>query len=1491
MKRMHNFIYIIIVVATFLGMVPLASAQTAGEISATTCKTGVDTDDINAPTSIRSIETYFHQSVEADQSCKTQITLQHNIDLRRGLVFEAPTSGTLVIDGNGKTLKAHSIPESDVCVLTIQGNADFVEIRNLKIEGNGTTPLDGICIFSSKNQLLNVEVRRMGRRGIVLVGSGNLVGASLNGARKPSIVAENVGPGIYVTQTFEVSSNKIDADTVLVQNGKGMVTTTTEAQTTSTVVGQHPLPIPQLVPLEPYEIGQQIYVVGDQTRYEIKYKKSTTGEVSISNSFLRLKSGQKGVSSTTVLLILDAQEVAGSATNLSQALLGVITPLDESALQTSFPGIPNGKRIGSINTNTGQIKTIPGKGGVKFSGSQIYLLVYPQSQSVASSTGKIDLSVSGTGTRKYCFASNKRDLTCEEDGPDTDGDFDDGGIFDDDGDGTGGIDTDGDGEPDAVLNPIDKGPKLVSLIKQEECEQVQQGGQSQYSEEDDIDGDGIASALEDSDTPDCEKQGNETIPYLYDSDFDGLGDGEEDADHNGYVNCKIVSRDSETKIPKVDEEGTTLVPLFRGTTTVGSEVQECTDDVADCVLNEEFFLNNRIPVSDSLGLKIGYGNWEGIPKYVMGTDAAGNKIKKLATIDASKDFVVCSETDPRKHDSDGDGLTDGEEARKRFVDFSEPAYLYDVETRELYKPNNEKVKCDDLLESGTAFKALRSFVARKWDENARKLVWTNCRVGNPVAEGGTTDFDQETDVEWGETNPRLADSDFDGQTDPNDACPNTGDDTCEAECGRGWKSWQINHIAGIRLGLDADENKRKEMYNQTFNDLTLLIQRTDVAAKDELQTLLSKVPNPMQFGNTDNDNVPDLIEAGLPEIGTTFSDCPDSSAQFANRTSPFATWTDEGLVLDLSTPEVVDDLDPKKVNLNIEYNDHNDPCPGSATKVSVKKLPLKDIGCMVEKAPYIGKMPLAACYYDRDNDGLYDCEEDLDGDGIWDKNASETNPLKFSSNNSGLSDQAIAGHPTDEQGNPLNPLTDDTDGDGIPDAVEIAKGGTADFYDPVINVGKCNPDLQGVAVQGGEQFWTDAPQVLKDKGIQFIFALDTDPFKKDTDGDGIDDGDEMRFGYSPINADSDDDGLCDGPNTVAAANCVGGEDIFPDGDFPFFSTAGATLSSIGTLGEGNPGESNPCDPDTDRTAPGDGIDKCKNVPDLNCQSPNAIGTDQDSDGVPDYTELTVLGTDPFQFDTDKDNLSDGCARDAAGQPIMGSGESCKQMKQGQYFASFGILNSPDCGGAPYQDCDTNPLDPDTDDDTLSDNLEVRTSPISKDTDGDCISDGLEDTHFRLNADGTYTEIPGSRDGLFVGCNDVATNRNGIVGKVCTETDPADSDTDKDGLADGNIGGIGEDLDCSGTQNLEVDTLLKLETSPLTFDSNANGRSDFEDMTRFGGGFNLTNIGRAVAPTSGNCTLVMPAGNNAYSMQVLVSMLLIFGLPLVVLMRTRWVIVK
>jgi uncharacterized repeat protein (TIGR01451 family) len=124
------------------------------------------------------------------------------------------------------------------------------------------------------------------------------------------------------------------------------------------------------------------------------------------------------------------------------------------------------------------------------------------------------------------------------------------------------------------------------------------------------------------------------------------------------------------------------------------------------------------------------------------------------------------------------------------------------------------------------------------------------------------------------------------------------------------------------------------------------------------------------------------------------------------------------------------------------------------------------------------------------------------------------------------------------------------------------------------------------------------------------------PIDPDSDGDGVNDVDELKLGTDPFNKDSDGDGIFDNVELSQTG-----------GSGPF--------SAIDTDGDG---KIDALDTDSD----GDGkLDKDEGTNDLDGDGKgNWRDPDDDGDGLPTATE-TKIGTDPYKPDTDGDGIGDG----------------------------------------------------------------------------------------------------------------------------------------------------------------------------------------------------------------------------------------------------------
>ncbi len=368
-----------------------------------------------------------------------------------------------------------------------------------------------------------------------------------------------------------------------------------------------------------------------------------------------------------------------------------------------------------------------------------------------------------------------------------------------------------------------------------------------------------------------------------------------------------------------------------------------------------------------------------------------------------------------------------------------------------------------------------------------------------------------------------------------------------------------------------------------------------------------------------------------------------------------------------------------------------------------------------------------------------------------------------------------------------DPMDADTDDDTLMDSIEVAT------WDATI---AARLVAAGVSLPFGGS--TTASSDARDH---------SNPRMQDTDGDGLTDDLEIAYGCTYVNDDdSDDDGLQDG-----------WEDRNRDGDWDY-----TTLDKTST-GHGI-GETDPCDPDTDDDGLLDGEEEGLFGQGLvgvvhplgSTNLDPALDDDSDNDGLSDYEEVNITGTNPLHWDTDGDGISD----------------ADELITTGGIWPKRTFIQESD------------PLDPDTDDDYLSDGIEWTVGhtyagtglgdstassvfrklggipdticPYVNDDDSD--DDGLQDGTEDANHDGTWG-VNGA--GITVGSFSTQATMDGTV--TYWECDLCNPDTDGDGLLDGEevalIGGgpiLGRPRPVPGFYTVtpeEVSTVLPLGTGP------------------------------------------------------------------------------
>lgn len=383
--------------------------------------------------------------------------------------------------------------------------------------------------------------------------------------------------------------------------------------------------------------------------------------------------------------------------------------------------------------------------------------------------------------------------------------------------------------------------------------------------------------------------------------------------------------------------------------------------------------------------------------------------------------------------------------------------------------------------------------------------------------------------------------------------------------------------------------------------------------------------------------------------------------------------------------------------------------------------------------PCVPSDTAATC--DRDNDGLTNSEEatvgtdpddpDTDDDAANDGPEVNGNPPSNPFDacdpnpNAATCDRDGDGlDNTEESVNQTDPDDPDTDDDGINDGMEVNGQPPSDPLDA------CDPNAAATAC--------------------------------DSDGDGLNNGEEDDNNTDPDNPDTDNDGIDDG-------------DEIDDGDDPT-----------------DPCSPNPnatsCDPEAPDTDDDNIPDDTDQNPVDPCNpNPNAASCDADGDGL-DNGEEDEIGTDPDDPDTDDDGVNDGDEIDNGSDPFNPCSPNANTSACNPEAPDTDGDNVPDdVDPSPTDPCNPNPnaANCDRDGDGLTNSAEgdIGTDPGDADTDDDGINDGDEVDN------GSDPLNPCSPNNTAAACdrdNDGLNNEE----ENDANTDPDDPDSDDDGVLDG-----------------------------------------------------------------------------------------------------------
>ena len=548
---------------------------------------------------------------------------------------------------------------------------------------------------------------------------------------------------------------------------------------------------------------------------------------------------------------------------------------------------------------------------------------------------------------------------------------------------------------------------------------------------------------------------------------------------------------------------------------------------------------------------------------------------------------------------------------------------------------------------------------------------------------------------------------------------------------------------------------------------------------------------------------------------------------------------------------------------------------------------------------------------DSNDNGIDDGEEDFDSDRLTNYQElylTKTNPLNADSNGDGITDDL-----SDEDDDDLtnydeinlygtDPLKIDTDGDGINDNVEIIDGldpiitdtdgdGLSDFEEqnyckpenPDICLNPNNPDTDGDGLPDDEELISGTDPWNPDSDHDFLLdGADESPLLADRDGDGIPDGIEVHYlRTDPNRRDTDLDNLDDGyetwvyafeydraTNTETNTLVKVGEDL----DIALNSRAGSAgwpditqSSGLYKFTHNN----------LDRVVYDivDVLDPSLIVGRLYVQRySNPTSNDSDGDGLFDSTEFEierVYGVDynetlddpsfdPTALNSVNFKVSDPWnIRTVTTGNLDSDGDGLSDLYESKY-----TLTDPN-----NEDSDSNGiLDglENKDDDLLNNHQEVLFGShpnvydvsleiYGLDSDGDGLLDIFESKLFdNYDIDSTDSNANGILDGLEDIDGDSLTN----IEEMKFQTDPLIKDTgldsDGDGLTDFQeifatfTDPNNEDSDANGTLDGQEDpdndlidnfTELQLGSDPLTFtdinnilDSDNDGLTDYQEIT-------------------------------------------------------------
>jgi hypothetical protein len=610
-------------------------------------------------------------------------------------------------------------------------------------------------------------------------------------------------------------------------------------------------------------------------------------------------------------------------------------------------------------------------------------------------------------------------------------------------------------------------------------------------------------------------------------------------------------------------------------------------------------------------------------------------------------------TRPTLADSDGDGISDGDEVLTRH-------------THPL-RADSDGDSLSDGLEINTHGTSAH---LADTDEDHMPDAWEIQHTLAPLAPDGDEDADTDGLSNAREyfhgTQPRNPDSDADGLTDGLEVnVHKTKPLVKDTDLDGVWDGEEVLTLGSNPLVKDSDGDGLNDLQEKTAGTNPTLTDTDGDGLPDkyEVDNALNPLLNDAAL-DKDGDGLTNAQEYALgtrANLVDTDSDAiSDSDEMNVYGTNPTRRDTDGDLAND------GEELNTHGSNPLVYDTDADGMRDGYETIYGLNPL-VNDAGTdpdgdnltsLQEHAHFTN--PLLA---DTDNDGLNDDVEialttqprlaDTDFDTLKDGdevNLYGSNPKVRDSDGDGLNDNVeVVTHHT-------SPILADTDGDGMNDKTETLNG-----TNPLVADANGDPDADGL-VNSAEITATTKPTVADTDGDGLndgreVLVHHSNPKVVDTDGDGLSDAAEINLhGTSPLLTDTDGDALPDGwevagnlnpllndalsdPDTDGLSNL----EEFARGSNPRLAdTDGDGLHDLAELLEGL----NPALSDSDADGLSDAWERRYQRP----ATQWSASSDPDFDGLTDAQEFTA-GTSPVLPDSDGDFASDGEEARAGTDPL------------------------------------------------------------------------------------------------------------------------------------------------------------------------------------------------------------------------------------------------